>query len=561
MERPAILRSLFVIVLVVLLPDTSVAEPRAHIVQFTCGNESTRITIPNYVGTLEILSEQMRTSGYRIGVTGTEPNATYGLGQCYGDLSLLDCVLCYIAARDVFANCYPINGARLYLDGCFMRADNYKIYDEYLGPEDRRICGNRTTKGTMFQENARRAVQQAVADAPSNNGLRACSSTLNTNSCAACLRNASASMLGCLPWSEGRALYTGCFMSYSDTNFLNAISTSGGSSSRGKVVVIVIVVSSIIVLGVGAFIGIGVWKSKQIQKKRKGANDAEKLVEILHDISLNFKYSTLDNKLGQGGFGTVYKGVLVDGREIAVKRLFFNNTHREADFYNDVNIVSSVEHKNLTRSLGCSCSGPESLIVYEFLPNQSLDRFIFDPIKGKVPNWERRFEIIIGMAEGLIYLHENTQTRIIHRDIKASNILLDSRFRAKIADFRLARSFQDDKSPISTALAGTLLHFQRGTVEEIFDPNLMLQNNHTINVKNEVMRFLHVGLLCAQEVPTLRPSMSKALQIFVKKDEELPPPTKPPFVDEKTMQLNVLSLEQGDSATTANLSHSSFYPR
>ncbi|PHT34989.1 Cysteine-rich receptor-like protein kinase 2 [Capsicum baccatum] len=300
-----------------------------------------------------------------------------------------------------------------------MRADNYKIYDEYLGPEDRRICRNRTTKGTMFQENARRAVQQAVAYAPSNNGLRACSSgsssetayvladcwkTLNANSCAACLRNASASMLGCLPWSEGRALYTGCFMSYSDTNFLNAISTSGGSSSRGKVIVIVIVVSSIIVLG------------KQIQKKRKGANDAEKLVEILHDISLNFKYSTLDkatrsfdeaNKLGQGGFGTVYK------------------------------------------------------------------------------------------------------------------------------------------------------HFQRGTVEEIFDPNLMLQNNHTINVKNEVMRFLHVGLLCAQEVPTLRPSMSKALQMFVKKDEELPPPTKPPFVDEKTMQLHVLSLEQGDSATTANLSHSS----
>ncbi|KAF3672767.1 putative lipase-like [Capsicum annuum] len=534
MERPAILCSLFVIVLVVLLPDTSVAEPRAHITLFTCGNESTRITIPNYVGTLEILSEQMRTSGYRIGVTGTEPNATYGLGQCYGDLSLLDCVLCYIAARDVFANCYPINGARLYLDGCFMRADNYKIYDEYLGPEDRHICGNRTTKGTLFQENARRAVQQAVANAPT------------------CLRNASASMLGCLPWSEGRALYTGCFMRYSDTNFLNAISTSGGSSSRGKVVVIVIVVSSIIVLGVGAFIGIGVWKSKQIQKKRKGANDAEKLVEILHDISLNFKYSTLDkatrsfdeaNKLGQGGFGTVYKGVLVDGREIALKRLFFNNTHRAAYFYNVVNIVSSVEHKNLTRSLGCSCSGPESLIVYEFLPNQSLDRFIFDPIKGKVPNWERRFEIIIGMAEGLIYLHENTQTRIIHRDIKASNILLDSRFRAKIADFRLARSFQDDKSHISTALSGTLL------------------NNHTINVKNEVMRFLHVGLLCAQEIPTLRPSMSKALQIFVKKDEELPPPTKPPFVDEKTMQLHVLSFEQGDSATTANLSHSSFYPR
>ncbi|PHT86905.1 Cysteine-rich receptor-like protein kinase 2 [Capsicum annuum] len=253
-------------------------------------------------------------------------------------------------------------------------------------------------------------------------------------------------MLGCLPWSEGRALYIGCVMRYSDTNFLNAILTNGGSSSRGKVVVIVIVVSSIIVLGVGA-------------------NDAEKLVEILQDINLNFKYSILIkatglfdkvNKLGKDGFGMVYKGRLADGREIAVKRLFYNNSHRVTDFYNEVNIVSSVEHKNLTRLLGCSCLGPKSLLVYEFLPNQSLDRFIFDPIKGKDLNWLRRFEIIIGTTEGLIYLHENTKTQIIHRDIKASNILLDSRFRAKIADFGLARSFQEDKSHISTAIANTL---------------------------------------------------------------------------------------------------------
>ncbi|PHT99231.1 Cysteine-rich receptor-like protein kinase 2 [Capsicum chinense] len=636
---PSILCSLIVIVLVLLLPDTSVAEPRAQIVQIICGNETT-VSIQNFVGTMELLSEEMRTRGYGVAVTGTGPDSIYGLGQCYGDLSLLDCVLCYAEARTLLPQCFPYNGARIYMDGCFMRAEIYKFYDQYLGPTDRHVCGNRTTKGTLFQQNARQAVQQAVANAPTNNGytrdqvsapgpsnetayvLADCWKTLSANSCAACLRNASASMLGCLPWSEGRALYTGCFMRYSDTNFLSAISTSEGSSSRGKIVVIVIVVSSVVVLGVGAFIGIGFWKNKQIQKKRKGANEAEKLVKILHDISLNFKYSTLDkatgsfdeaNKLGQGGFGTVYKGVLADGREIAVKRLFFNSIHRAADFYNEVNIVSSVQHKNLIRLLGCSCSGPESLLVYEFLPNLSLDRYIFDPIKGRDLNWEKRFEIIIGTAEGLIYLHENTKTRIIHRDIKASNILLDSRFRAKIADFGLARSFQDDKSHISTALAGTLgymapeylahgqltekadvysfgvlvleivtgrqnsqrenaeytvsllstawEHFQRGTVEEIFDPNLMLQNNHTINVKIEVARFLHVGLLCTQEAPTLRPSMSKALQMFVKKDEELPPPTKPPFVDEKTMQLHYRSLKQGDSATTAYLSHSSFYPR
>ncbi|XP_055819157.1 cysteine-rich receptor-like protein kinase 2 isoform X2 [Solanum dulcamara] len=645
MERatPSLLCSHFVIMLILLLTDTSVAEPRSQIIQLICGN-STTVSVENSVRTLEKLSEQLSSRGYGVGVTGTGPDATYGLGQCYGDLSLIDCSLCFSEARTHITLCFPNNGGRIYLDGCFMRAENYRFNDQYLGPEDRRVCGNRTTKGSLFQQNARLAVQQAAANAPSNNGyaraqvsmhrpfndtayvLADCWKTLNANSCAACLQNASASMLGCLPWSEGRALYTGCFMRYSDTNFLNAISTSGGSSSRGKVVVTVIVVSSAVVLGAGAFIGIGVWKNKQIQKKRKGANDAEKLVKILHDISLNFKYSALDkatgsfdeaNKLGQGGFGTVYKGVLADGREIAVKRLFFNNKHRVADFYNEVNIVSSIEHKNLIRLLGCSCSGPESLLVYELLPNQSLDRFIFDPIKGKALNWEKRFEIIIGTVEGLVYLHENTKTRIIHRDIKASNILLDSRLRAKIADFGLARSFQDDKSHISTVLAGTLgymapeylahgqltekadvyslgvllleivtgrqnntrknteytislvsdvwEHFQRGIVKELFDPNLMLHNCHTINVQNEVVRVLHVGLLCTQEIPTLRPSMSKALQMFIKKDEELPHPTKPPFVDDKTMELHdpweKYSLKQGESATIAVLSHSSFYPR
>ncbi|MCD7467169.1 Cell division control protein 2 [Datura stramonium] len=645
---PSILCSLFVVVLILLLPHTSVSEPRTRTVQIICGTQlehNTTIFVPNFVAVMETISQQMRTRGYGVAVTGTGPNANYGLAQCYGDLSLLDCVLCYAEARTVLPQCFPFNGGRIYLDGCFMRAENYTFYNQYLGPEDRHVCGNRTTKGALFQKNARRAVQQAVANAPRNNGsaraqvsvpgpsnetayvLADCWKTLSTNSCAACLQSASASMLRCLPWSEGRALYTGCFMRYSDTNFLNAISTGGGSSSGGKVVVIaILVVSSVVVLGVGAVIGIYVWKNKQIQKKRKGANEAEKLVKILHDNSLNFKYSTLDkatgsfdeaNKLGQGGFGTVYKGVLADGREIAVKRLFFNNKHRAADFYNEVNIISSVEHKNLVRLLGCSCSGPESLLVYEFLLNQSLDRFIFDPIKGKTLNWEKRFEIIIGTAEGLVYLHENTKTRIIHRDIKASNILLDSRLRAKIADFGLARSFQEDKSHISTAIAGTLgymapeylahgqltekadvysfgvllleivtgrqnnrskqaeyadslvsivwEHFQRGIVEELFDPNLMLNNYHTINVKNEVARVLHVGLLCTQEIPTLRPSMSRALQMFIKREEELPPPTNPPFVDEKTMELHdpweKYSLKEGDSASIANLSHSSFYPR
>lgn len=150
-------------------------------------------------------------------------------------------------------------------------------------------------------------------------------------------------------------------------------------------------------------------------------------------------------------------------------------------------MISSVEHKNLVRLLGCSCSGPESLLVCEFLPNKSLDRFIFgkyytahskmhwfqqfkdvpltcsknytDANNSKALDWDKRYNIIIGTVEGLIYLHENSAIKIIHRDIKASNILLDRKLQAKIADFGLARSFQEDKSHISTAIAGTLYVF------------------------------------------------------------------------------------------------------
>ncbi|MFS7958791.1 putative protein kinase RLK-Pelle-DLSV family [Helianthus anomalus] len=350
------------------------------------------------------------------------------------------------------------------------------------------------------------------------------------------------------------------------------------------------------------------------------------MAKILNDSSLNFKYSAIEkatsswaesNKLGAGGFGTVYKGVLPDGREIAVKRLFFNNKFRAADFYNEVNIINSVEHKNLVRLLGCSCSGPESFLVYEYLANMSLDRFIFDATKGKELNWEKRFVIIIGTTEGLVYLHENTKTRIIHRDIKAANILLDSRLRAKIADFGLARSFQGDMSHISTAVAGTLgymapeylaygqltekadvysygvllleivtgiqingsknteyteslvaiawRHFQRGTVEEILDPNLMFHAYPNHNFQKEAIKVVHIALLCTQEAPALRPSISMALKMLVKDDEPLPPPSNPPFIADD--EINELEEKirrydnDDDVSSVATVSHSQFSPR
>ncbi|GAB4829210.1 Cell division control protein 2 [Ancistrocladus abbreviatus] len=599
----------------------TMADPRTQTVQLICRREfemNYSKWVINSVATMENISSQLQTSRFGMGVAGLGSDACYGMAQCYGDLSSLDCALCYSAARTVLPQCFPDVGGRIFLDGCFVRGENYSFYEEYKGPEDRVLCENTTNKDPAFQDAVRQAAMQAASNAPTSRGyaraavpvkgttnesvyvLANCWETLNVSSCGACLQNASSMIQGCLPRSEGRALNAGCFMRYSDYNFLN---NEPKTSSKGVVIAAVSsVVSSLVVLTVGAATGAYLWKLRMKRKKRRVSGDAEKLVQILHDSSLNFRYSTLeratrsfaeDSKLGQGGFGTVYKGVLPDGREIAVKRLYFNNKHRVADFYNEVNIISILEHKNLVRLLGCSCSGPESLLVYEYLPNKSLDRFIFDPIHGKMLNWHKRYEIIIGTAEGLVYLHENRNVRIIHRDIKASNILLDSRFHAKIADFGLARSFQEDKSHISTAIAGTLgymapeylahgqltekadvysfgvllleivtgrknnrgktledleslltaswKHFQQGTAKKLFDSNLTLDDDDEGNIKDEILRVMHIGLLCTQESPKLRPSMSRALQMLRKKNERLPAPTGPPFANERTMELNDLS--------------------
>ncbi|KAI5400987.1 putative cysteine-rich receptor-like protein kinase 16, variant 2 [Lathyrus oleraceus] len=147
------------------------------------------------------------------------------------------------------------------------------------------------------------------------------------------------------------------------------------------------------------------------------------------------------NKLGQGGFGVVYRGELPNGQMIAVKRLSKNSTQGDEEFKNEVLLVAKLQHRNLVRLLGFTLEGRERLLIYEYISNKSLDFFIFDPIRKAQMNWEIRYNIIKGIARGLLYLHEDSRLRIIHRDLKASNILLDDEMNPKISDFGLARLF------------------------------------------------------------------------------------------------------------------------
>ncbi|XXG69357.1 hypothetical protein AAC387_Pa06g2245 [Persea americana] len=157
-----------------------------------------------------------------------------------------------------------------------------------------------------------------------------------------------------------------------------------------------------------------------------------------------------ENKLGQGGFGTMYKGMLVDGKEIAVKWLSIGSSQGLKEFRNEVVLISKLQHKNLVRLLFCCMEKEEKLLIYEYMPNKSLDFFLFDQIKRAQLTWRIRHSIVNGIARGLLYLHEDSRLKVIHRDLKASNVLLDNEMNPKISDFGLARTFRENQAESNT---------------------------------------------------------------------------------------------------------------
>ncbi|GLU23244.1 hypothetical protein SLE2022_392660 [Rubroshorea leprosula] len=283
------------------------------------------------------------------------------------------------------------------------------------------------------------------------------------------------------------------------------------------------------------------------------------------------------NKLGEGGFGAVYKGTLPNGKEIAVKRLSRTSGQGLLEFKNEVMLIARLQHKNLVRLLGCCLEDNETLLVYEYMPNRSLDVFLFDSSMSVQLDWQRRFRIIMGIARGIMYFHEDSRLKIIHRDLKASNILLDREMNPKISDFGLARIIGGNQSEANTErVVGTygymapeyvmeglfsvksdvfsfgvllleiisgkktngfyfyergesLLTFawklwSQGQEVQLIDPE-MVQSC----VESEVLKCIHIGLLCVQKDPVDRPTMSSVILILGGETVRLPKPTEPAF--------------------------------
>ncbi|XP_047337507.1 cysteine-rich receptor-like protein kinase 10 [Impatiens glandulifera] len=362
----------------------------------------------------------------------------------------------------------------------------------------------------------------------------------------------------------------------------------GGNGRRRTIITIVSVVLSSVLVMMAALIGfLYTLKRRRIEEqgKRIFEHRGEQYVEsqdefpsVPLDLIISATQGFLEtNKLGEGGFGPVYKGTLIDGTEIAVKRLSRSSGQGLQEFKNEVSLIARLQHRNLVRLLGCCLEGKESLLIYEYMPNKSLDFFIFNSTRAPQLDWSRRFNIIDGIARGILYLHEDSRLRIIHRDLKASNILLDNEMNPKISDFGLARIVDVNQSGENTSrVAGTygymapeyvwqglfsvksdvysfgvlLLEIISGKKNWSFDQSepgkgLLIyawkewRNDNGLElidpaiqktfVAQEVLKCIHIGLLCVQEDPSDRPTMSSVVVMLRSDTMKLPIPEQPLF--------------------------------
>ncbi|PUZ49081.1 hypothetical protein GQ55_7G296800 [Panicum hallii var. hallii] len=310
----------------------------------------------------------------------------------------------------------------------------------------------------------------------------------------------------------------------------------------------------------------GKWRKEEIQKKLMlgylGTSNelGDKNVEFPF-VSFDDIVAATDNfsdchMLGRGGFGKVYKGMLKGGKEVAVKRLSQGSGQGIDEFRNEVVLLVKLQHRNLVRLLGCCIHEEEKLLIYEYLPNKSLDAFLFDNSRKHVLDWPTRFKIVKGVARGLLYLHQDSRLTIIHRDLKASNILLDTKMSPKISDFGMARIFGGNQQLANTTRVvgtygymspeyvtsgafsvksdtysfGVLLLEIAWTLWEDGNAMELVDSSVAENCPaHEVLRCIHVGLLCVQDNPNARPLMSSVVFMLENETTLLPAPKEPVY--------------------------------
>nr|XP_010931375.2 cysteine-rich receptor-like protein kinase 10 [Elaeis guineensis] len=611
-----------------LLAPTKTYSQRGPLVDYCAGD--TNYTVPStFSSNLDLLLSKLtsspRDAGYfsntTVGASSSAP--AYGLAQCRPDVPASACSACLNHSASFAATVCPFRkSAAIRLDLCILRYSDQRFFGQLEDDTTWQVVNptNVSDPAVFYREMTgpmdKSASQAAATESKFGVGMAnstqygniyamaQCTRDLSETDCSTCLSKVVGFLpICCYGHPGGQALKVSCAVRFETYPFFsmsfipppppppgsstspdsgNGTNTTGYGKSNNTTKVVLIVVFSVVAALVVLF-AMCICLRRRIMLRRllvdgdEEFKNSELLLFDLGTLSAATNNFSNEHKLGEGGFGPVYKGTLQDGQEIAVKRLSGTSRQGLVELRNEVVLVANLQHRNLVKLLGCCLEEEERLLVYEYLSNTSLDKFLFDPIGREQLDWGRRYKIIEGIGRGLLYLHEDSRLRIIHRDLKAGNILLDGDMNPKISDFGLAKLFViDETQGNASQIAGTFgymapeyalhglfstksdvysygvlvleivtgqrtsrfhgsgsspdllsyvwQHWNEGMASQVIDQSL--GDQYEIR---EVLRCIHIGLLCIQKDPTERPSMATVILMLSSYTVPLPAPSAPAF--------------------------------
>ncbi|CAH8383338.1 unnamed protein product [Eruca vesicaria subsp. sativa] len=627
-----------------------------------------------------LASNVTSNNGFFNSSIGQSPNRIFIIGMCIPGTKPTTCSDCIKGASDSLSqSCPNQTEAYTWPDCCMVRYSNISFSGSLLMEPSRALYNdgdirdtdaNMTVFDRVYDELMVRTIAAASNLSSSSSfkqkyfaaevaslttfetmyAMMQCTPDVSSRDCEFCLKKSAGEYLSCCRGKQGGAVIRpSCFFRWDLYPYAGAFDNvtlpparphalpppppsltpplsdpANTTSKDGKIIstgiIVAIVVPAVIML---VLLVVGFMACRK--KKLSQTNEVQAGDEITTTRSLQFSFKMIKdatdkfadrNMVGRGGFGEVYKGILSTGTEVAVKRLSKSSGQGSQEFKNEAVLVTKLQHRNLVRLLGFCLEGEEKILVYEFVPNKSLDYFLFDPAKQSELDWTRRYNIIGGISRGILYLHQDSRLTIIHRDLKASNILLDADMNPKIADFGMARIFGVDQSQADTRrIVGTYGymspeyamrgHFSMKSdvysfgilVLEIisgkkisnfyntgdFGGNLVAhawrlwRNGSPLELidpiigdsyqSSEATRCIHIALLCIQEDPSDRPLLPAIIVMLTSSTTTLPVPRAPGFCLPSRHELGAYGLESTQSTSRSitgsinDVSITYFYPR